>query len=684
VSLRLQLLTFGSLILVLPWAGMRFVQEMEAALRAGLEASLLASAQTVADVLGREPALAAVAELPGATVQSGTTPIYAQPLAAAPRVDGFDGDWTQAAEALGRLPGGGHEYRAGTYQRYAYLFLAVRDEDRVYQASPGQQPYGDRIVLRMREVDGTARWLLLSTAAPGNFRPQLTRPGLFAPTGSFEDRVLGAWRETSTGYSVELRIPIQLLGGVLGMAVVDVDTGVSAYTVNTNSSWPLEEIPGRFLYQRQDLQVVLDRFARAGDRFRVLDSEGWVLSETGNVASAGILAPSSEGGFAERLFRFVLRRDDPDYETLEQPVGHIGNAGLRAALAGDPATAWFRRGPEGNAIVAAAVPVRGAQSIAGAVLIEQASDSILTLTDRALLRLMSFTILAIVVAAAGLLGFATLLSFRVRRLAHAAENALGPKGEIDTRLPGGGARDEIGDLSRSFADLLRRLREHTQYLRTLTSKLSHELRTPLAIMSTSLDNLEQERDPDAAQVYLQRLRSGSQRLDGIVVAMSEATRIELAIGETDKERFDLHVLLAACCTAYQDVYDERRIVYRGLPDGGTLYGSKDLLAQLLDKLVDNAVSFSPAFSDIVIELSARGEQLQLAVSNNGPVLPATMREQLFESLVSFRAAGDERPHLGLGLYIVALIAQFHDARVAADNLPSGDGVVFTVRFPRPD
>jgi K+-sensing histidine kinase KdpD len=59
-----------------------------------------------------------------------------------------------------------------------------------------------------------------------------------------------------------------------------------------------------------------------------------------------------------------------------------------------------------------------------------------------------------------------------------------------------------------------------------------------------------------------------------------------------------------------------------------------------------------------------------------------MRHQLFDSLVSVRAQNDGRTHLGLGLYIVALIAQFHAARPAAANLDDGSGVVFRVEFPR--
>lgn len=672
MSLRLQLLAFGSLTLVLPWAGMRFVEEMEAAQRAGLEASLLASAATVAAALEGEP------ELARPRYESSTPPIYARPLAGPMRVDGFRDDWAQS------LPSGtldGNEYWSGTHERYAYLFIAFEDEDLVYQASPGQQPYGDRVVLRSLGEGGAPRWLLLSTAAQGTVRAQRTAPGLFAPSGEFEDRVFGAWRETPAGFAIEIRAPIDLLGGGLGVAVIDVDESGSGYDVAMRSSFPLGEPPGAFIYQREALGAVLTRFARGGDRFRILDPDGWVLSETGAVVDAALFDTLPEPGLAARFFRYVLRRDDPAYDSLEGPLGYLQRADLRSALAGEPATAWFRRGPENSAVVAAAVSIGGPGGPVGAVLLEQASDAILTLADQALLRLMTFTVLASVVAGAGLLGFATLLSLRVRRLARAAETALGPKGEIDTRLPGMRARDEIGDLSRSFADLLRRLREHTQYLRTLTSKLSHELRTPLAIVSTSLDNLEQERDADAARPYLARIRDGASRLDSIVVAMSEATRIEHAIGESDKERFDLDELLEACCRAYSDVYPTRRIEYRAGAARARILGSKELVAQLLDKLVDNAVGFSAEGSTIEITLERSAEALCLAVSNRGPTLPGTMREQLFESLVSFRAAKDDAPHLGLGLYVVALIADFHGARAEADNLPTSDGVVFRIWFP---
>jgi signal transduction histidine kinase len=249
-------------------------------------------------------------------------------------------------------------------------------------------------------------------------------------------------------------------------------------------------------------------------------------------------------------------------------------------------------------------------------------------------------------------------------------------------MPGTGAADELGALARSFAELLERLREYTEYLRTLASKLSHELRTPLAVVTTSLDNLEHEvRLPEAEQ-YLLRLRQGAGRLDGILAAMSEATELEQAIRETPAQPFDLAAVVAACCAAYRDVYPEREIAYRGPAQGAVALGSGELVAQLLDKLVDNAASFSAAGSRIDIALEPAANEVVLSVTNRGPPLPAKMRGRLFDSLVSIRDQRDGRPHLGLGLHIVALVADFHGGRCEADNLADGSGVVFRVWFPR--
>jgi signal transduction histidine kinase len=676
MSLRLQLLAVGLLTLVLPWTGFLYVQEMEAALRAGLEQSLLARAVTVATAL-EEQSASLCAPPDCDPLRLGGT-IYATALAREPELDGVPDDhWSVAPETALKV-GTEHHVSAGTYDRYVFLFISVADRDLVYQRQAGQPPYGDRVVIATEP--GTARWWLLATAAPGKFRAQETGPDSFEPSETYDGRITGAWQETPGGYALEVRVPLNLVGGALGVGIIDVDRSGAGHTVELHATWDeATGTPGRFIRQTPELQSSLAQFGRAGGRFRVLDKEGWVLAATGGVA------PGSTGddgaGLAGDFLRWLLEREDPPYPP-ERPAGRVADETLRQALDGLDATAWYGSGPEREAIVAAAVPISGANGVEGAVLLEQASDPILTVTDRALVRLMTLTLLATLVVGIGLLGYATWLSLRVRRLASAAQTALGPRGEIRTGMPGAAASDELGGLARSFGELLERLREHTEYLRTLASKLSHELRTPLAVVTTSLDNLEHELGSQHTDEYLKRLRQGTERLDRILAAMSEATELEQAIRETPAQPFDVAAVVASCCAAYRDVYPEREIAYRNDAEAATIVGSDELVAQLLDKLVDNAVSFSAPGGRIDVVLGSAGEELVLSVANRGPRLPAKMRGRLFDSLVSIREQRDGRPHLGLGLHIAALVADFHGGRCEADDLPDGGGVVFRVWFPR--
>src|SRR5262249_42311867 len=178
---------------------------------------------------------------------------------------------------------------AGVRGRFAYLFVAVRDEDRIYRRQPGLLPYGDRVVLATEPTPGTVRWLLLVTSAPGTFRAQETRPDLFEPTEIYDDRVIGAWQETAQGYAVEARIPLALVGARFGVGVIDVDHAGGDYSVALAATWDeTSHEPGRFIYQRPELAQLLAPFGRAG-RFRVLDGDGWVLADAGRVA-----APAAE------------------------------------------------------------------------------------------------------------------------------------------------------------------------------------------------------------------------------------------------------------------------------------------------------------------------------------------------------------------------------------------------------
>ena len=302
---------------------------------------------------------------------------------------------------------------------------------------------------------------------------------------------------------------------------------------------------------------------------------------------------------------------------------------------------------------------------------------------RAIAHLLGLTLLAFLASAGLAFLFATRLSGRIRRLRDAAEQALDRSGEV-RRVPVSTARDEVGDLSRSFARLLDEIAAYTGYLRSLASKLSHELHTPLAIVRSSLDNLDLAALPAEARTYVARARDGVERMGRLVRTMSEATRIEHAIAAAEHEELDLARLLSDVGEGYRDVLAPRALVLEGLEAPCAFLGAPELLVQALDKLVDNARGFTPEDGHVGLALRRGARELLIEVTNTGPRLPEAMRHRLFDSLVSLRERSrdaDGAVHLGFGLHVVRLVASAHGGQAEADDLPDGSGVVFRLRLP---
>ena len=307
----------------------------------------------------------------------------------------------------------------------------------------------------------------------------------------------------------------------------------------------------------------------------------------------------------------------------------------------------------------------------GAVVLEQAGDQLLALRDQALTHLFNLTLLATALAVA--------VRFRRRdldQLARSAGCARPPTPRwAATAAFGSTCRnraraDEIGGLSRAFERLLARLNEHTQYLRTLGGKLAHELRTPLTIVRSSLDNLESEGVRADQRGYVTRAREGVLRLQSILSALGAAARVEESIKQAERVNFDLNALLHSAVAGYRDAFPAARIELDTPPDACFMRGAPDLIAQLLDKLIENAVDFCPPAGTITVRLARSASSYELAVINDGPPIPIAMLERLFESLFEHRQGRDDKPHFGLGLYIVRLIAEFHDGN-GARRQPAG-------------
>jgi len=669
VRLRTQLLLVSLLTLALPWAGCQYVREFETALRQSQQDSLADGAGAIAAVLAERPTLLVRDPAQLVSTAAPESDIYATKLPSFVTLDGFVGDWGVLPEDFHELVGEiAVSYIAGLDDSDIWLYLQVNDDDLRYE-TPGSD-HSDRVLIDYEDAAGVAQQLLIATSARGRSGVR-RRDGL---RWINEPRAQTVWEENSDGYQIEIRLRNILIGARMGLSIIDADANND--TLKQVSTYSASR-PGMLIHRLPALELAIADFRFGNRRIVVTDPAGWVIGSVGDTRS---LSGDGEKTYplAERLLRRIIqpaRKPDP-LRVARQ--GQLHSAEVTNALNGQPGARWYRAADERSAIVVAAHPVDTGNKIRGAVILEQTSEAILTLTDRALARLVMLTLFATLVAALGLLGFATYLSIRIQRLSRAAKLAVSPDGAISDVFPGTQAADELGDLSRNFADLLGRLREHTDYLRSLAGKLSHELRTPLAVVQSSLDNLDAANLPDDAKVYAVRAREGSQRLRSILTAMSEASRVEQAIAHAEVEHFDLRELVEGCVSGYRDVHPTRRIEL-SLPDRPCHVGAvPELIAQMLDKLVDNAADFSPENGRIDVSLDIAADRCLLNVANEGPPLPEQMQSQIFDSMVSLRERKGVVPHLGFGLHIARLIAESHNGTISCSNLPEGTGAKFTI------
>jgi dedicated sortase system histidine kinase len=668
VKLRTQLLTLSLATLLVPWFGWKLLQELEQFLRLAQEGALLAAARTAAQAMPPEYQAQMQAD------HQRVLPL--REFGSQPHVDGYADDWPGADQALEFVSNDGNlalQVMAGRFGDQVYIYCRVADPTRVREGLPAAGAAAapsDGLQLFLRGARGLVAFTI-QTAAPG--------PLYLSSRGQAGGQMEGYWVDTSDGYQVELALPLSVELEELSIGAIDAELTAAGNRVVREAGTLSSRQPSwwlRFASDLAGLRTWLTAMIPPNTRGWVVDAGRWVMADSGIVPSGA----GRELSWAQRLIYRVVAGSRTEFQAARpEQVVRFDDALVDGALAGLESRHWAQD-PD-NAVVrnTVAIPVRIDGRVQGALMLEASTDGLLLVTNRALGRLLLTTLLLAGVLVAGLWFFATRLSRRVQRLSGEVSRAMDDTGRVRD-LPMTGDRDELGELARNNARLLRAVSEYTRYLRELAGRLSHELKTPLAITRSSLDNLAAQELPADAGRYLARAREGLDRQAAIVRAMSEASRLEAAVKSAEWEEVDLAVVIRHCVDAYRSVHAGRTIELR-LPEGGCRWRcAPDLVAQALDKLVDNAVSMTGDQDRVEVVLESRPERCTIRVCNSGTRLPDVLPDQLFDSLVSLRERGGGR-HLGLGLHIVRLVAEAHGGRASAANLPDGRGVAFEITLP---
>lgn len=667
MRLRLQLILIGLVTLILPWAGCTYLKDMENVLRENQQKMVLATAQSVGKTLENTPDVQQVLR----QEKDGPAPVYLTEIRETIETDGYLEAYQPKAAIPSQHEGFSASYSLVANEKTAWLVLRVITDSIVpYNPTLPGLINGDHIILRIRKLNTNA--FVIPVDAPGKIAVRKrSRDNIV-----FETRMKGALNITPLGYEVELEFPRSMLGDLFS---IDITSDGRTITSKDN-----ENRMGRLIAQDENLNRTLSEFNRDDMRLMIVDGSGRILAKVGTAS----FRPAEEqdlppGGW---LIGYLYRLIMPDELAVNRLPASSDDHTMRPEIARardtqQATTEWYASsGDTPGAVISAAVPLGYSWVNGGtdAVLVaEQTTDQLLAVTNTAMLRMITTSFGAVFIIVILLLGYASFLSMRIQKLNKSINEAVLPDGTIVGSVERPWGNDEIAKLGSRFGTLLNRVQEYTDYLESLAGKLSHEMRTPLAMIGGSLDNFADQPD----QKYLDRAKDGAKRLSRILTALNEAKGVEQAIAANDTEQINLNKLIEGYADSFRSTHPEYNIHCRTPESETIIEGSDDLLAQLLDKLLENALDFCPEGGNIRLSLDTGNGQATLTVSNDGPLLPDSMAGQLFDSMVSIRTAKTESPHLGLGLTIVRLVAEFHGGNATAENLSDGSGVVFTVDLP---
>lgn len=510
-------------------------------------------------------------------------------------------------------------------------------------------------------------------------------------------------KNTAKGFSVELLFPSGVKPRNLKIKYYDV-IKVNENLKNKKLKFGLREIISSSEHDLNSVVWPNNNFGKFVSRIKLSTAQRlWVLDSFGRVLSSNGDLDTSEMSFSSNpLLNWILSIQSNQVIDLRKSRLRLDSPAISSALKGKSASLLEFSKQSDQAIAVATYPIKLGEKTLGVLLLEENVAKVQVLQKKTLTTLFIVNLIILVGVMWLIFWYVSRLVVRIKRLKNAINQTVDSHGRIkvsEEKAPllilqnnnfqtsdsqhrsSSNQGDELDQLAYSFKQMGERLFEYNDYLEKLASRLSHELRTPIAIVRSSLDNLLlNEKDEEQIEI-IERALHGNQRLGEIISRMKDASGIKEAMQSAVKEDTRLDEFLELFIKGYQLSYPDERFELVIAAKQCNHAISKDLFAEMLDKLISNAASFSDKQQPIRISLEQNEKLYYLKISNSGKMIKKKNLKRIFRSLVSIRDKSKyASANLGLGLYVVKLIADFHHAKVRAENLSDESGVVFVLSW----
>ncbi len=293
---------------------------------------------------------------------------------------------------------------------------------------------------------------------------------------------------------------------------------------------------------------------------------------------------------------------------------------------------------------------------------------------RFMLRLRAMTLwgigLTVALIAATGWWFSRRLAARVRAVAQACNRII--SGDLARRLPTEGSADEFDQLAGTVNGMLDRIEQQTAAVRVTFNSAAHDLRAPLFRVRARLESvLQAEEAGGATGQALQATLEDLERVQRTLATLLQIAQAEAGGGGMPPEPVDLAQMASELGELYALEARERGLKLRvDTPGPATMIGHRQLLAQLLANLLENAIKYVPAGGTIDLRVAVSAGRIELSVSDNGPGIPELSQGSM---LLPFRRLERDQgaPGSGLGLSLVNAVVRLHHGQLELRSMAPG-------------
>jgi len=424
-----------------------------------------------------------------------------------------------------------------------------------------------------------------------------------------------------------------------------------------------------------------------GSRARIYNRDGTLILDSDTFYTRGQVLrydlPPPETSEPDALTTFwnaVTTRMEPTGLPTYTDIGSANGKAypeVAAALTGTSVPV-VSKNDKGEVIVSVAVPVQRMRAVLGVLLLSTQGgdiDNIVAAERWSIIRVSLFAGAVVFVLS---LILANTIAGPMQRLANAAErvrHSVKARAEIPDFTD---RSDEIGYLSGALRDMTGALYNRIDAIESFAADVAHELKNPLTSLRSATETLPLAKNEESRERLMEIIQHDVKRLDRLISDISDASRLDAELAREDAEPIAMDELLRATVSLFNEVYRDNTpeikldIAYAPGAHPYRVNGHDSRLHQVIINLLENAVSFSPPDGRVTVHARRVDNEIQIAVEDEGPGIPAENLERIFERFYTDRPNETFGQNSGLGLNISRQIVVAHGGRLYAQNRPAAE------------